>query len=62
MNARNFWALPPVASASSAADASGVCSEGTTAVTTEPTSRARRRSSRSSLWLYSASESMQTPQ
>jgi hypothetical protein len=37
MNLRNFWALPPVASASAAADASVVWIEGTAAVKTELT-------------------------
>ncbi len=51
MNVRNFCALPPVASASSAAEASGVCSVGTAVLSTRLSSRARSFSSRVSLWL-----------
>ena len=50
MKALNFEGLPPVASASSAPEASGVCRVGTAVRITSPSSRARRPSRRFSLW------------
>src|SRR3989442_15749167 len=55
MNARNFAAAPCVASASSAADASGVCVVGTADESTSASSRTRSFSKRFSLLLYTAS-------
>ena len=56
MNARNFCASPPVALASSAAEASGVWIEGAVAASTRLNSRTRRFSSRRSLRLYTATD------
>src|SRR5207237_1400939 len=55
MNVRNFAGSPCVASASSAADASGVCVVGTAEDSTRASSRTRSFSRRSSLLLYTAS-------
>ena len=53
INRRNALGLPFVDSASTAAEASGVCNEGIAAVATTPTSRTRCFSRRSSLLLCS---------
>src|SRR5437763_16022554 len=54
MNAMNFLRLPLVASARADAEASGVCTVGSDALSTCSASLMRRRSSRFSLLVYSA--------
>ena len=56
MKARNFCALPPVASASSAAEANGVWTEGNVSANTRLTSRTRRFRSLRSLRSYTSKD------